>query len=190
MIKAIIFDCFGVLVGTGFNDTYYHAGGDPHKDKQFINDLLNKANLGLISEAGFKEAISRKIGITTGVYDKAVSEAERLNRDLLNYILKLRPKYKTAVLSNANLGVLERYLGEDLLDRSFDERIVSAEVGVLKPDPEIYNLTAQKLGVKNEECVFIDDTPHYVQAARAVGMQAIVYKDFVQMKTDLEKLLS
>ena len=190
MIKAIIFDCFGVLVGRGFDETYSYAGGDPKKDKQFIDEILDRANMGLMSQAEFRQSIVRKLGIEPKAYDGAVKAVERPNLTLLNYISRLRPKHKTAVLSNANLGVLERKISEEWLNRCFDVRIVSAEVGFIKPDARIYQLTAKNLGVKPQECVFIDDKSDYCEAAENVGMRTIWYQNFEQMKTELEALIS
>ena len=189
MIKAVIFDFFGVLVGDGFEFTYRHAGGDPRKDKNFIQDLLDRTNRGLISSEEFRHQICQKLGITVEEYHKVTSQTEQVNVELLSYIKKLRTKYKTAILSNVNKGGLERRIDKQTLDEYFDVIVVSGDVGFIKPEPQIYQLTAQKLGVDPKECVFIDDREGYVKAAEAVGMAAIFYEDFNQMKTDLEKIL-
>src|SRR5581483_8973559 len=102
----------------------------------------------------------------------------------------LRPKYKTAILSNVNKGGLERRISRETLDKYFDVIVVSGDVGYIKPEPEIYEFTSDKLGAKAEECVFIDDREGYVEAAKTVGMRAIYYQDFAQMKAELERILS
>jgi putative hydrolase of the HAD superfamily len=189
MPKAIIFDCFGVLVGRGFDETYRVAGGDPVKDKDFIADLLGRANLGLISQQDFHDEITERLNISLNKYYTAVRSAEQPHFELLEYIEELHKHYKTAVLSNANVGVVERKIGESWLKRCFDVSIISAEVGVMKPEPRIYEMAAEKLGVVVDECVFIDDRKVYCEAAQQVGMQAILYKNLVQLKHDLEELL-
>jgi len=189
VIRAVIFDFFGVVVGRGFNETYRYAGGDPIKDKQFLSDLLDRTSLGLITPADFRRAITKKIGISLERYEKAMQEAERPNDELLDYIERLKHNYKIAVLSNANLGSLERKLGHDRLNKYFDERIISAEVGMIKPTAEIYLMTSKKLGVLPEECIFIDDKKTHCEGAQAVGMQAVWYQNFPQMKNELETLL-
>jgi HAD superfamily hydrolase (TIGR01509 family) len=72
----------------------------------------------------------------------------------------------------------------------FDVVVVSGEVGFAKPDREIYHHTADLLEVEPAECVFIDDRQAYVSGAEQAGMQAILYQDFEQMKTELEKILA
>ena len=190
MIKAIIFDCFGVLIGRGFDETYRYAGGDSHKDHDFIEALLEQSNRGQISETKFKNQICNRLGITLQAYERAIQEAEQPNFELFEYIKKLRQQYKTAVLSNVNSGVIEQRIPEPWLEQCFDEVIISADVGYIKPDPEIYEHTAKKLGAKLNECIFIDDRVGYVEAAKNIGMQAILYQDFIQMKQELTKFIS
>lgn len=189
MIKAIIFDCFGVLVGTGFNDTYRQAGGDPTKDRDFISDTLNSANIGAITEQEMSKMMAEKIGTTVEQWREAVDEAEQPNKPVFEYIEELRKSYKTAVLSNVNSGTLERKMSPEQLAQ-FNVVVASAEVGMMKPDPEIYRYTAEQLSVSPNECVFIDDIQDYCDGAEAVGMTAILYTDFVEVKQKLEALLA
>lgn len=189
MIRAVIFDCFGVLIGKGFEHTYRLAGGDPSKDRAFIEDMLGQANMGMVSDQDFRDAMAAKIGVSVDVWRQAVREGDLPDEELLDYIKSLRKICKTAVLSNANRGVVERKIGQERVAECFDDIVVSADVGMAKPDPRIYALAADRLGVEPGECVFIDDIPHLAEGARSAGMQAVVYKDFVQMKTELEALL-
>ena len=189
MIKAVIFDCFGVLIGRGFDETYRLAGGNPENDADFIDDVLGQTNIGSISYEGMREAIAKRLHIPKSQWDRAVNEAEQPNSQLFELVKTLKPRLKTAILSNANVGTLQNRLTKDQLSL-FDALVVSAEVGLVKPQPEIYKLVANKLDVKPEECVFIDDIQPYVYAARATGMQAIVYKDFEQCKAELDQILS
>lgn len=84
--------------------------------------------------------------------------------------------YKTAILTNnvvAFRSTWETHVPLDL----FDVVIDSSEVGVRKPDPAIYRLTAERLGVATEACVFLDDHPGNLVGARNVGMQAVHVRD-------------
>jgi epoxide hydrolase-like predicted phosphatase len=190
MIRAIIFDFFGVIVGDGFDASYRAAGGDPAKDKEFVKDLLDLTNRGEITTDDFRRRICQQLGITLEEYQASLKVAEIINFDLLDYIKTLRPKYKTSILSNANIGSLERLIDRRILKDCFDDLVVSAEVGFIKPEPEIYRLAAERLDANPDECVFIDDREGYVEGAAKLGMFAILYKDFDQFKKDLEKLLS
>ena len=190
MIKAIIFDCFGVLVGDGFDVTYRTSGGDPIKDTVFIEEILEKANRAQISTEEFRRQICQKLGISAEKYTETTNKTETINYELLDYIKTIRPKYKTAILSNVNRGGVERRIPKPLIEECFDAVVVSGDVGYIKPEREIYELTAERLGVKLDECVFIDDRQGYVAPAVEYGMMGIVYQDFAQMKTDLERLIT
>jgi putative hydrolase of the HAD superfamily len=75
------------------------------------------------------------------------------------------------------------------IDEVFEVVVDSAFVGVRKPEPEIYALTLERLGLPAGECVFLDDLEINVVAARKAGMQGVVYRDTAQAITDLEVLL-
>lgn len=190
MIKAIIFDCFGVLVGRGFEETYRIAGGIPEDDRQFIDDTLGQANLGMISEDTFHSSMASKLGISQGQWLQAITKAEQPNSELLEYIKSLHGPYKTAILSNANRGVVESRVGDEWIKQCFDTIVVSADVGMIKPDPEIYKYTAEKLGVKLSECVFADDKQVFLEPAASLGMGVLRYQDFAKFKIELEALLA
>lgn len=190
MIKAIIFDCFGVLVGRGFEETYRIAGGDPVKDRRFIEDILGQANLGLISSDAFHEAMTRQLGITPSEWEQAVITAERPNETLLAYIKNLRHKYKTAILSNANKGVVEHRVGRRWIEEAFDAVVVSADVGMVKPDPRIYTHVVDKLGMLPEECVLIDDRQAFLDGAAVLGIKTVLYDDFEQARAEIESILA
>lgn len=190
MIKAIIFDCFGVLVGKGFNRTYSLAGGDPVKDEAFIKDILDRANRGLLSNEEFDVAVSEKLNVSLEAWQRAVDKADSPDEQLLGYIKELHRSYRTAVLSNSNRGVLKYRISSVWLEDCFDKVIVSAEIGLVKPDPQIYSLAARRLGVELEECVFIDDKTDFVEAASQLNMKAILYTNFNNLKKELGGLLN
>jgi HAD superfamily hydrolase (TIGR01509 family) len=190
MIRAIIFDFFGVLVGEGFDATYRSAGGDPIKDKQFIQKLLDSSNRGRISSEEFRAKICHQLGITIDQYKEAMARAETPNLELFDYIKTLRPNYKTAILSNVSKGGLERRIKREKLEEYFDVLVVSGDLGYVKPEAEAYEFTAKQLGVAPEQCIFVDDRIGYVEGAAALGMKAIKYINFKQMKSEIEKILA
>ncbi len=76
-----------------------------------------------------------------------------------------------------------------LLAELFDAVVISAEVGLHKPEPEIYLLASKRLGVEPEQCVFIDDLRENCAGAEAVGMTAVLHRDAAASVARLEKLL-
>jgi len=189
MIKAIVFDCFGVLVGSGFWDVYDSAGGDSVKDAEFIHDMLTQANLGQINNSEFNHTIAERIGVSVEEYRAVVIRKEQPNQQLLQYIAdNLHGTYKIGLLSNANKGVIERKLSPDHLSL-FESKVISGEVGILKPDPKIFKLSASQLGVELNEILFIDDLEQYLEGAKKLGIQTAQYVSFEDLRLKLNRLL-
>lgn len=185
MIKAIIFDCFGVLV----EDSLKAIGAELEPPlRQRVVDVLHAAHHGLIESAESTRRVCEILGITVEEYRHRVEEGEVKNRPLLAYIGELHRTYKTAILSNISIGGIgRRFTTEEL--SVFDTVVASGEVGYAKPEAQIYEIAADRLGVRLEECVFTDDREEYCEGARGVGMQAIYFQNFEQFKRDLEALL-
>ncbi len=190
MIRAILFDCFGVLVGKGFDETYRSVGGDPDIDRDFVSGLLARANQGLISQADFHSQVEHQLDISEKVWNDAQLKSEQPDQELLMYITELHRRFKIAIVSNANRGVVQNKLGKECLNTCFDAVIVSAEVGRVKPEQEIYEYAAKSLGVEPKECIFLDDLEGYVRAAEQVGMHGIVYQSLPQARGAIEALIA
>ena len=112
------------------------------------------------------------------------------NAELLSYLhSELKSKYKLGIISNAASDWVNGVLAEDDV-KLFDDITVSYKAGMAKPNPEIYSIALKQLGVKAAEIVFIDDIEAYCEAARKLGMHAVHYQDFSQMKNELEVALN
>jgi putative hydrolase of the HAD superfamily len=102
--------------------------------------------------------------------------AQGLIAGAVELVRTLRPPYKVSVLSNADCS-LRRRLGDEMgIAHLFDDIVCSAEVGMAKPEPDVFRLAAQRLGVPPERCVFVDDWDRNVEAARAVGMTGVLHR--------------
>lgn len=75
------------------------------------------------------------------------------------------------------------------LEKYFDEIVISSEVGMIKPEPEVFKYILQKLDEKPDECVFTDDNPNYVNAAKELGIHGLVFKDTASFKNEFESLV-
>jgi putative hydrolase of the HAD superfamily len=188
MIKAVIFDCFGVLATDDWLPfKQAHFGHDPELF-QHAGDINQQSNAGFISFEQFVQEIADMAGVSTQEVQK-VLRSNTPNEELFAYIRELKPKYKIGMLSNSSSNWLsEIFTAEQIA--LFDSTILSYMAHTAKPDPRIYELSAEDLQVEIEECVFTDDQERYATAARDVGMQGIAYKGFEQFKADLEKILA
>jgi putative hydrolase of the HAD superfamily len=100
---------------------------------------------------------------------------------------RLRPAFRTAILSNADQSLRGR-LRELGIHDLFDAVVSSAEEGVAKPEAEIYRRATARIGLSPEACVFVDDHDPNVRAAEALGMRGVVYR--VDRGQDLAALLA
>jgi epoxide hydrolase-like predicted phosphatase len=92
---------------------------------------------------------------------------------------------KTGLISNS---WSTSHYDKDMLEELFDTAVISAEVGLHKPQPEIYRLAAERLAVPTEECVFVDDLRENCAGAEAVGMTAILHRDPAESIERIEEL--
>jgi epoxide hydrolase-like predicted phosphatase len=190
MIKAVIFDCFGVIIADGFSVVLNELRQTNPKAVDFINPLMEMVMNGDLSVEESSTMIAEYLGTTYEEWRARIHQHESKDTTLMEFIKSLRADYKTGLLSNVGKGGLDRRFSRDELSSCFDVVIASGEVGLVKPQHKIYELTANKLGVQASECIFIDDIEVYCIAASETGMQAIQYKNLSQLKTDLEKILS
>jgi len=187
MIKAIIFDCFGVLRPDVLRMVYRRMGGDTDADDAFIVNTLYASHVGAISSSA--PVFAERLGVSVDEWVRALN-ADANDQQLLDYIETLRPDYRIGVLSNMGQGGLLRYFTQEELDKYFDAIAVSGEIGCAKPQAVAYETIAGRLGVDVTECVFTDDREHYCEGARVTGMQAILYRNVEQFRRDLAPLLT
>jgi epoxide hydrolase-like predicted phosphatase len=112
------------------------------------------------------------------------------NPELAAYLGSLRPRYRTALLSNSGDGARREEEQRFHFSEIVEMIIYSHEEGVAKPDQRIYALACERLGVRPEEVVFLDDVERNVAAAAAYGMHAILFHDNAQAIADINACLA
>ena len=134
---------------------------------------------GLITEADFLSKLETQLdgGVTLRGFGATYFSALHPNEAMIDYMAELRARgLRTALLTN-NVREWEPLWRAKLpqLDRTFEVVVDSAFVGMRKPEPEIYELTVERLGggITAAECVFIDDTEVNCAVARELGMYAV-----------------
>ncbi len=190
MIKAIIFDCFGVVLTDALLLVRQELQRDDPQAAAQVKDIITANNHGLMEPAESNKRIAEVLHISVDELKDRVAGSEVRNKELLTYISSLRKKYKTAMLSNIAATSLARRFPHNELDEYFDVVVASGEIGFAKPEPEAYEITADRLGVRLNECVFTDDRELFCDGATSVGMQAILYTNFAQFKQELNVVLS
>lgn len=189
MIKAVILDCFGVLY-IPVGEDFYRAHIKNYE--QYVGELRGlgrQADEGLISQDEFIYKVASLANMNPEeVRERVVGNLAR-NQALLDYAQSLRQRCKLGLLTNISRGVIDSFFSKTERQELFDAVVVSSEVGLIKPEPAIYELAATRLGVSPSECVMVDDSQINCSGAIEAGMQAVVYQNLAQAHNDLESLL-
>jgi HAD superfamily hydrolase (TIGR01509 family) len=190
VIKAIVFDCFGVVISDALEVLSGKLRETDPAAADRVSELIRNSNRGLVDPAESSRQVAAVFGMSYEQYRAAIAAGEVKDAKLMRYIVELRRGYKTALLSNIGAGSLARRFSDQELTRLFDAVVASGDIGFIKPDAEAYRITAERLGVTPEECIFIDDRQPYCDGARSVGMRAICYQNFAQFRNELEAQLA
>jgi putative hydrolase of the HAD superfamily len=186
MIRAILFDCFGVLTSDKWKE---FVGGLPESQREAARELNRAFDSGHLNKSDFSQAIQDLTGRQFSYVEDLLDNEITKNAALLDYIRQLHTEYKIGLVSN----IASNWIRDSLLtpdeQKLFDSFTLSYEVGMTKPDPRIFELAAQQVGAAIEECLLIDDIERYCEAARDTGMQALVYRDTEQIKRELARAL-
>lgn len=197
-IRAVIWDMGGVLVRTEDHRSRDRLAERFGMTSSEIEELVygheagKRAQRGEVSYEAHWEYLGRELLLSPEQikdFQRAFWGGDKVDANLIRYIRSLRKRYKTALLSNAFLDLRRMVTNVWKIGDAFDELVISAEVGVMKPDPQIYQIALERLGVAAQEAVFIDDFDHNVTGARAVNMHAIRFRNSVQARADLQTLL-
>ncbi len=192
-LRNIFVDFGGVLVRTEEKGPRTRAAerlGMTYRDLEkliFESETGLRASLGEIPEEAHWQAVAAALRLPRAEADKVVSEffaGDRADQTWLDFLRSQRPERKVCLISNAWSG-LRAFITRQGFADVFDYMVISAEVGLMKPDPRIYRLALEELGASPEESVFIDDVLENVEAARAVGLVGI---HFTQPEKALEEL--
>lgn len=188
MIKAIIFDCFGVVITDTLEAAYTSLGGDFKKDLPKIRLIQQATDKGEILSS--HPELAKLLGVSISAFATAISSGRHVNHELLDYIQNnLRNKYKVAMLSNVARGRLPEIFGIGFLEEYFDVVVASGDIGYAKPEASAYEYVADKLDVRLDECVFTDDRVEFIVGAKEVGMKTLLFETTKLFKTELTNLL-
>jgi len=182
MIKAIIFDFYGVIRSDEYHDWLSRHG----LEKDNTASMTKEQDAGLKTSDQFFDDLSRKSHIPADKIKREFRSHATLNEKLLALILKLKDNFQIAILSNANSASLRDILRDSSIEQLFDEVIISSEIGMIKPSPEIFSHALKKIGVEPNEAIFIDDNQSFVEAANKLGLIGICFTDFDSLVKQLK----
>ena len=198
MSRGLLVDFGGVLttnVFQSFREFCAKEGLAPDTVKEMFRargeglELLRRLERGELTVEEFEPPFAAELGIpdrSDGLVDRlfaGVGPDERMAEGV-----------RRARAAGVRTGLISNSWGQttydqELIEELFDVAVISGDVGVNKPEPEIFRIGAEQLGVPPEECVFVDDLRENCEGAEAVGMTAILHRGADSTLPELERLL-
>ena len=198
MITTVVFDIGKVLIGFDWDrymrDLFDEETAARVTRAMFGGSVWKELDRGVMS---VEEILSRFYEAEPGCRNEIDEAFERVGECIarrgwvIPFIDSLKEKgYKVLFLSNMSEHVMgSNTEAFDFVDR-MDGGVWSCRAHLIKPDPEIYRLLLREYGLEAEECVFIDDMPANIEAAKRLGMKGIIFRDPDQLAADLGQALA
>jgi len=201
MIHAIVFDIGGVLLRTEDRTSRQKLaekyGLQPSNLEGLVFDSqpAHASTIGQESESAVWKNVASKLALSPEAledFKKAFWAGDKLDREFIQFLQACRPKYTTALLSNAWEGartqLAEKYGIKE--GETVDHILFSYELGIAKPDLQIYQILANTLGFNFDEILFVDDFIENVLAARELGIHAIHYQPGMDLISKIRDIIN
>ena len=199
-IKAVFFDLGGVILRTEYQAPRQRLAESFGMDYDEIDKIVfgggsngsgDRAVVGEITEEEHWLNVMKLLKQPASEYERIRDEffgGDVIDHEILDFLRSIKPKYKVGLISNAWSG-LRDYIIREKFDDVFDHMIISAEVGVAKPEAKIYHIALEQLQVQAEEAVFVDDFIENIEACEELGMEGIHFKNSESAIQQLKELL-
>jgi putative hydrolase of the HAD superfamily len=199
-IKSVVFDVGGVLVRTE------NQAGRRELEKRFdmkeydIDWLVFDSKEAMASTVGqmapddIWQAVGERLGLSPEELPEFIElfwQGDVFDQALFNFLVSLKPDYITGILSNAWKGAREDFANRYgiIEGENVDHVLVSCELGLAKPDPEIYYRLRETVGVAFDEILFVDDFSKNIKAANALGINTIHYRTGINLINQIKSML-
>jgi putative hydrolase of the HAD superfamily len=202
-IRAVVFDIGGVLERVDDYESVLSAAWRERlgiSPDDFVAALAaidpgGLSETGQMSESEWADRCATCLGLSPDQQQEFIADVwdwycGDLDAELMAFAASLRPRVRTAIISNSADGARREELARYAFDEIFDPIIYSHEVGVAKPDPAIFELAISLLGVAPPEMIFVDDVPGHVDAASSLGIHAILHLSTPATIAEINSLLA
>lgn len=189
MIKAIIFDFYGVIFSNlDWDIIDERIQKDAAKAMKF-KEYVRRANTGKLSSDALMQKISVLADDKNNPDSPAITPNPSMNYAVLGLIDRLNGTYKFGLLSNGGHEHISRvFSGVGGTDKFFDSVITSSDTKHIKPSKQSFMDMTTSLSVKPNEALIIDDSPQHIAGAKKAGLQTITFEDMAQLRGELEKM--
>jgi putative hydrolase of the HAD superfamily len=197
MHKAIIFDCNGVFEENSLQENMDIFSEEFVLDKEkLLPEYLKLEHQAVIGAKTSLEVCQELIDIFN--IDATAEEVRKVwvdtyigipNTEVHEYAKELSRKYKMYIFSNHSDLFFDviKTVGLDKLFKA-ENLFISSQIGLLKPTKESFDYVLNRINLRPEEIIFIDDQEPNVFKARDLGMSAILFKNANQLKSDIKSL--
>ncbi|HSX15391.1 MAG TPA: HAD family phosphatase [Candidatus Saccharimonadales bacterium] len=191
MYKVVIFDFFGVFCSPLATDWFKASVPDYEPKMQEFEALCTESDYGRLTRAALIDEFSKLSGVPPQKISDDIEAGVRINTALVDYANQLKTKgYRVACLSNGNHEWTQRVIDEQGLGHVFEQVIMSSDLGMVKPNRDIYERCLDMLGVNAGDAIFVDDRQVNVTGAEACGIRSLLFTDTPAFITEFESLQS
>jgi epoxide hydrolase-like predicted phosphatase len=196
-IEGILFDFGGVLATFYQPDLFQRLEEQMGLPAGSLSDILWRSDAWRLAERGqiadeeYWRRIAPRLNLTT---PQAVRNLrQQINRDvqadprMVDLVRRLHDRYRTGLLSNTSATDPRRLLRRHGFDGLFDAVVLSAAVGLAKPEPAIYHLALERLGTAPQATMFVDDYEPNIKAATELGIEGILFTGYDDLVTELRR---
>lgn len=189
MIKAIVFDFYGVIYSNFNWDVIDRRIYGNEVNAREFRELIKSANIGEMTNEEMMSRVALLADDEHHPSDRAASLNPSINLVAIGLIDTLKSNYKIGLLSNGSREHLTRVFS-DLggLDKYFDVVATSSDIKQIKPNLEAYEYIVSKLGCSPGEVLMIDDSFRHVEGAQKAGLEAFLFKDINSLRAKLDSL--
>ncbi|GAK57848.1 HAD-superfamily hydrolase, subfamily IA, variant 3 [Candidatus Vecturithrix granuli] len=198
MISTIFFDIGNVLVGFDHNRIWQRLADFSPYSPQEIQQLIQKTRLMPLHETGklspqqlfhaFQQHVQLDAALSYQRFSLLWADIFWENPPMIELAEQLRARYTLGLLSNTGEIHWNWLVSRFAIFRRIDLRILSFQVGCMKPDPQIFHEAIRQAHVQPEQCAYLDDIPTYIEASRKIGMHGIHVQSPEQVREECRAL--
>jgi len=197
-IRAVFFDLGGVIKRTEYQVPRQHLAERLNMEYEDIVRIVfdspsgKQASLGAITAAQHWDAVLKRLRLPStelGTVQDEFFGGDIIDHEILDTLRDLRSSHFVGLISNA-WDDLREYIIAQKFDDAFEHMVISAEVGVAKPDAKIYQIALEQAGVSPEEAVFVDDFIENIEGCQKLGMHGIHFRGPIQAMDELKQMLA
>jgi glucose-1-phosphatase len=201
MIEAIVLDIGGVILRTEDRtgrqklEIKYNLPDGGSEALVFNSESAAQSTIGKVEQDQIWQNIADELNLTPAElkdFKQTFWQGDQIDIDLIRYLENQRGTFTTALLSNAWVGMRDILADQYQIveGKTVDYILISAELGVAKPDPRIYHILASTVNCQFNKILFVDDFIENIEAANELDIQTIHYQpgmdliSHIQMKVD------